>query len=1206
MSAPTSVSATPTPAALRAELERLVVTDLLGPSDPHEQLPGFRSPVREWYLVGMLAPMGTVVDPNRSDGDDLQDGDEGGGLGKDDRPAKAVLFPSSVGFTAAVDLACPALEVTASWGRYTKIDNPDPTVTGAAQRLWQRHPAGGSRPVTLAEGEIAPFAPDPGQPEVLVRGRCRRTPHCWLVTLFIVNEQLPAATNIDERWLFQIELSARATDGSAPFVGRQLALPADVGSSDPELRHLDLLYRDRVEFAVGHGVAVHAEVADGDRHRATAVRTAVIPRSEVAQVEAPRPDAPALDDDERALMAGVTFDMEALSKLDGPAAAAGLQPLAEAYEHWLGRQRAKADELTGDDAGAAHEAVARAEAIAGRLRVGIELLATDPVAAEAFAFANHAMWQQRLHTLVAAERRKDPALRLADAETQVATTPNWSWRPFQLAFVLVNLPALADPTHPERQLDTGTADLLFFPTGGGKTEAYLGLTAFTLAMRRLQGKVDGHSGEGGVGVLMRYTLRLLTAQQFQRAATLICACELRRRELVAEGDERWGHTPFRIGMWVGGSVSANKSQDAAQAVDDLKNTGWAKGARPTSLVACPWCGEALDPAKHAEPDKQLWRTLIMCGDTKGRCPFTPRRSPGEGIPVVTVDEEIYRLLPDLVIATADKFAQLPWQGATSALFGRVHRRCERHGFRTEDLDSWGSHTESDSHPKAGDLPPAKTTDCLPRRPPDLVIQDELHLIAGPLGSLFGLYETAIDDIAAWEVDGRPARPKVIASTATIRRAEHQAYSLFCRRLAVFPPQVIDAGDSFFAVERPLDETPGRLYLGVCGMGQRFKSVATRVYQAVLASAQLLYEQHGADADPWMTTVGYFNSLRELGGMRRMIDDEVANRLRRTERRKLANRYLNEQDVVELTSRVTSSDIPEVLDRLGIAFSGTKPAKGETWPLAIALATNMISVGVDVPRLGLMICSGQPKTTSEYIQATSRVGRHEKGPGLVITLYNWARPRDLSHYETFEHYHQTYYRQVEALSVTPFARRSLDRGVTALMVAEARHTHADWNPKPAAQVVPVNQHDFDPVAAALHQRAELIAGPAAAAEVDQLVKARRDKWSKQQKAPGVTLAYARGRGDAVNLIHSPEAGPWTEFTVPNSLREVEVAANLQLREDDPSDDPAAPFPDPPTPAGAPDDASTDLHGDDAPAAEDADADEIAAEDAGAALPEDLAT
>ena len=277
---------------------------------------------------------------------------------------------------------------------------------------------------------------------------------------------------------------------------------------------------------------------------------------------------------------------------------------------------------------------------------------------------------------------------------------------------------------------------------------------------------------------------------------------------------------------------------------------------------------------------------------------------------------------------------------------------------------------------------------------------------------------------------------------------------------MFPPQVLDAGDSFFALERPLDETPGRLYLGVCGMGQRFKSVATRVYTTVLAAAQVLYEKHGAAADPWMTTVGYFNALRELGGMRRMLDDEVTNRLRRADRRGLASRYVNETR--ELTSRISSSEIPATLDLLGVRFTGTKPAKGQRWPVDVVLATNMISVGVDVPRLGLMICSGQPKTTAEYIQATSRVGRDTSGPGLVVTLYNWARPRDLSHYETFEHYHQTYYRQVEALSVTPFARRALDRGLTALMVSEARHTRAAWNPKPAAQDVPVNKPDFDPI------------------------------------------------------------------------------------------------------------------------------------------------
>ncbi|MGH2447064.1 MAG: hypothetical protein ACRDFS_00445, partial [Chloroflexota bacterium] len=234
------------PAALRAELEKLIITDLRGPSDPREQLPGVRSPVREWYLVGMLAPMGTIVDPSRGDGDDLPGGgDDAGAPGPDDRPAKTVLFPSSAGLTAAVDMSCRSLSVSASWGRYEKIDNPDRTATGAFERLWQRHPTGGTVPVPLVEGDLGPLKPDPLQPEVVIRGRCRRTQSCWLVTLFLVNEQLPAPSNIDERWLFQIELTAEATDGSAVFVGRDVALPDQLADTDGELRHLDLLYREK-------------------------------------------------------------------------------------------------------------------------------------------------------------------------------------------------------------------------------------------------------------------------------------------------------------------------------------------------------------------------------------------------------------------------------------------------------------------------------------------------------------------------------------------------------------------------------------------------------------------------------------------------------------------------------------------------------------------------------------------------------------------------------------------------------------------------------------------------------------------------------------------------------------------------------------------------------------------------------------------------
>ena len=1150
------------PAELRDELVRMVMTDLRGPSSPDEQLPGTRTPVSEWYLVGMLAPRNTVVDPNRSDRDDpLVPDDDGAAPGQDSRPAKAVLFPSSAGMTFAVDLSCSELEVTASWGRYEKIPNPDPAAEENYSRLWQRHPAGGSARFVLADREIPPFAVDVSQPDVIVRGRCRRTERCWLVTLFLVNGQRPRKRNVDERWLFQIALSVTATGGGSVFVGRRLALPQDVVEADPELRHLDLLYRNKVEFAVGHGIAMHADVDPDDPQRAWRLSIASIPSSEVAKVEAPHPDDAAMHPVEREMLGRITLDMAELSRMDGQTAASALRPLLDAYLHWLDRQRTRIEEdaQIGDHE-TAEAALAQAEDVAERLRAGIELVDTQPLAAEAFAFANHVMWQQRLHTEVVNARRVDSDLSLADAEKALDTPENHSWRPFQLAFILVNLPSLHEPTHPERRLDTGTADLLFFPTGGGKTEAYLGLTAFTLAVRRLQGVVEGHSGEGGVGVLMRYTLRLLTAQQFQRAATLTCACEVRRRQLVGEGDERWGETPFRIGMWVGGAVTPNRASDAKSNLDTASSGGYSKAASPVTLVACPWCGTTIDPARDAMVHRHLWRTLVHCGDSRGRCPFTPKRSPLEGIPVVTVDEDIYRLVPDMVIATADKFAQLPWQGATSALFGRTYRRCSRHGYRSPALDDWSDRQEADTHKAVDGLGAASTTDCLPRRPPDLIIQDELHLIAGPLGSLFGLYETAVDELASWKVDDATVRPKIVASTATIRNAENQTYQLFCRRLAVFPPQVLDSGDSFFAVERDLEDVPGRLYLGICGMGQRFKSVSTRVFTTVMAASQTLFDKYGDRADPWMTTVGYFNALRELGGMRRMLDDEVTNRLRRVDRRGLALRYLDVTE--ELTSRISSTDIPKTLDRLGTRFR-VERADGNPRPVDVLLATNMISVGVDVPRLGLMICYGQPKTTAEYIQATSRVGRTDEGPGLVLTLYNWSRPRDLSHYEAFEYYHQTYYRQVEALSVTPFARRALDRGVTALMVALARQRNPNWNPNRAAQIVPVGTADFDDVDATLVHRAELVAGAKAGPLVGDLVTSRRDKWSKRQDAVGVTLVYARGRGDEVDLLRTPESGPWADVTVSHSLREVEPASNLILRRDDPSDDSAAMFPPPPT-------------------------------------------
>ncbi|WP_395143495.1 DISARM system helicase DrmA, partial [Armatimonas sp.] len=887
-----------------------------------------------------------------------------------------------------------------------------------------------------------------------------------------------------------------------------------------EIKALEMLYRQREEFAVGHGTAVHADVDPTNLHRATRVATSALPTFEVAPVEP-------------ALLPGLLLDMKELARTPDDQLAARLAPLVTSYADWIATQTLKAAGLTGFDE-TAKQALAACEQARQRILEGLTLLTTDPQAAEAFRFTNRAMWLQRVHVLYAEAKRQGKAVEVKDLDIE----KNRSWRPFQLAFILLNLPGITKLDHPDRSDDsTATADLLWFPTGGGKTEAYLGLTAYTLGLRRLQGVIEGRSSEHGVAVLMRYTLRLLTLQQFQRASALICACEAIRRDAADKGDIKWGSWPFRIGLWVGNKTTPNTTEQAEQAVLDRRDRKFTAGlGDPAQLTTCPWCGTVIEPGKHLKVEKARGRTLTYCGDATGRCMFSAGRSPGEGLPVIVVDEEIYRQLPALLIATVDKFAQMPWNGVTQMLFGQVDGLCERHGFRSPDLD------DADSHPKQGVLPAARTIPHGPVRPPDLIIQDELHLISGPLGSLVGLYETAVDYLSSWEVKGKRVRPKVVASTATIRNAKLQVHKTFRRRVSVFPPQGLDVEDNFFAVQSDLKVKPGRLYVGVCAPGRRLKSVLIRVYIAYMAAAQALFEKYGPDADPWMTTVGYFNSMRELGGMRRLVDDDVRSGLGHTDKRGLPKRRV--RNVQELTSRMNSAEIPKILDNLEVLHTGERDAR---LPIDVLLATNMVSVGVDVKRLGLMIVANQPKSTAEYIQATSRVGRNY--PGLVCTVLNWARPRDLSHYERFEHYHATFYQYVEALSVTPFAPRALDRGLSALLVATTRLAGKTFNSNASAASIQATHSLVSDAKAMIIQRAiEVEGNNAVGVRVKADLAARIDSWAAraQRMTGGAVLGYkTRNDGKTFGLLEQPGSKPWQEFTCLNSLRDVEASVNLIL-------------------------------------------------------------
>lgn len=1132
--------ALPNAIELRELLHSMALKNLIGPEngeaeevdEPH---------VYEHYLSGIVAPRNRKFSPNEAD--DLGDNESSPDDGPIEpaQPSVMTMFPSSIGLTFTLPHEIEKLEVTAHFGHYTRGESATGFLnrSGEPKPVWQRRGVETTQNIEICEGELKGFAPDAELPEVRVRGRARKRAHQWIVTLFLVNNQTEPKQESDRAWLFQAGLRVRDAQGKAIFRQHNAALETRATDIEArrERRQLAMLYRRCVEFAAGHNTGVHVERDSADTTRASSLQTVPIPRAEVL-----RQDPPATAD-----IAGVEdehLSMNWLASAPRPEVLKALRALEAAYADWIAARELEVSDPTQgleNYEDVARDNLERCGDARARIAQGIAVLERDDNAWQAFRFANTTMALQRVRTMFTEKRRRDPKAKLATYDK----VENRRWRPFQLAFILINLPSLCDLEHEDRVGKTmARADLLWFPTGGGKTEAYLGLTAFTLAIRRLQGQVEGRDGKYGVAVLMRYTLRLLTLQQFQRAAALICACELERRA----NPRKWGDEPFRLGLWVGAKTTPNStsaSEDSIKAARMGDNRGG--GGTPAQLTNCPWCGDELTLDKNFVVKGDIGRTLINCDNFTDGCEFTAARSGGEGIPAVVVDEEVYRLLPSLLISTVDKFAQMPWNGRTAMLFGRVTGRCPRHGFVSPEID------DAPSHAAKGQLAAVKTQSCGPLRPPDLIIQDELHLISGPLGTMVGLYETAVDALCSWKVNGKEVRPKVVASTATIRNARAQMNALFLRQVEVFPPPALDADDNFFSRKRPSDSNaPGRLYVGVCAPGKRLKVALIRVYAAYMAAAQVLRDRYGALADPYLTTVGYFNSMRELGGMKRLVDDDVKSRLRRMDARGFGVRHLN--TVVELTSRRSAVDIPQILDQLGTTFEDKPDPKyvkvartTKTYaPIDVLLATNMISVGVDVPRLGLMMVAGQPKSSSEYIQATSRVGRSK--PGLVCTVFNWTRPRDLSHYEHFEHYHSTFYQHVEALSVTPFAPRAQDRGLTALLVALIRLEDASFNANARAQDVTkahaVVQNAVDLIAA----RAESVTDSAAIGDSVRAELVRRlDEWSHrslQAVSSGAPLAYKRAKGGAQQpLLEMAGLGKWDHWTCLNSLRDVEPMCNL---------------------------------------------------------------
>jgi hypothetical protein len=1175
---------------VRAQLESLVERDLLGPWDgPDEELAPGEVPA-ERYLLGRLVPV-----PRQGVGDEdargpaaAEEGDELAGELVDDprlvdrevtdateeieepEPAAAVrsgrTAASAMGLSFSVPASVRALKVMATWGRYERVPSEvHQTEQGRPRSVWKRRQVEGTTEVDIeAEGQEA-YVPVEDQEAVKLQVMVRRRGEARVVDLSLVNRQVELQRARDASRLYQVSLTVTAADGEeAVFLGHndpELSPPPS-HADDEERLELDFLYRRYRRYAHGHQCAVEADVRPGEL-RAWRLRTSCFPAAEVAL------SVPATE----AAMPGVVLDMARLgsAEMARDDLVRGLRPLVAGYRCWLEDCEVKvaSDPEAERYQPAPGRLLAKARALADPLDRAVDLLRDDAVAREAFRFANQAMALQRVRSELSRARLAGPSRSFDALLAELDVPAKRSWRPFQLAFVLLCLPGLTDPSHPDahRGADDGEVELLFFPTGGGKTESYLGLAAYTFAIRRLQGVVgqgaEARDGSDGVAVLMRYTLRLLTTQQFQRAASLMCACEWLRRERLASGDTRWGSVPFRVGLWVGSKVAPNTFDEAHRQVQEMQGPDQAAGS-PLQLVACPWCGARLRP-DSLRADQARRRTVLYCSDPEGGCPFTPLRSPGEGIPVLTVDEEIYRLTPALLIATVDKFALLPWKAGAATIFGLVDQRCPRHGWRNPDFDKFCR----GRHPATRELPAAQAEPAMRLRPPDLVIQDELHLISDALGSLVGLYETAIDRLCSRAEEGKVVRPVLVASTATARRATDQVEKVFARGLAIFPPQVTEAGETYFSsLAAPGPGTSGRRYRGLLAPGERLSAVEIRVVACLMEHAQALFDRYGQAADPYMTLVDYFTSTRELAGMRRLVDDDIAERLAsfrvRTKRRR--------PNAAELTSRMPSNRIALTLAELERAFdpsfdssaaldalreeyradrqAASKRLEGRAQPVDVLLATSMLQVGVDVQRLGLMVVTGQPKNTAEYIQATSRIGRDSARPGVVFTIYHWSRPRDLAHYEDFAHYHATFGARVEGLTTTPFSDRALDRGLTGVLVASVRAGATSALANDAANSVDLASPLVRAVVDEARSRALRVTHDEEVAdEVKEKVVARLASWEARRSHLVTGKLGYEAAPDVTGLLIAPEAGTWGTWTAPRSLREVEPEALLQLQVED---------------------------------------------------------
>ncbi|SDC77825.1 Helicase conserved C-terminal domain-containing protein [Geodermatophilus telluris] len=1023
----------------------------VGPSEGDDEVLYNRPDLQ--YVVGMLFPQGSAAaESNRSTAAPQVSAPVSEGEVEEDGarvPLAEDWRPSSVAISFVTDSTVALCDVRG--GTYARVPEDGPP-------RWQRRPFAftalelvkGQPPQQLRADDV-PFE---------IGARWRPFRGGYLVTVHA--RVLATSTNSDKLdvglALFQFELDVKpGAGGHILEYDRARAFDLDDESSELRLR-----YRDRKVYAVGHGMAADWNL---DSERCAQVFLTPVPAFIVPSVETTgfAPDveeAHALRLDELSRMDTAPDDV--LSSLGS---------FVRAFSTWVAAEEARV-ETFGEQAEIAQTIIARSRAAVRRMEESVDLLRNpdNGQLRQAFALAMAAM---RLQMSRAATNRGEPA-----------KEPRW--RPFQLGFLLVALASTVDERHADREL----VDLIWFPTGGGKTEAYLGLAAIEVFHRRL---AHGAAG-GGTAIITRYTLRLLTAQQFQRAASLICAMELLRTT-----DRRAkGMTPFSIGLWVGNDVTPGTAADAKWALERLHKAARPEEANGFQVEGCPWCLAPLVPRrKETDPGRYGFRlvgkdVVIHCTDE--RCPFNRE------LPLAVVDEVLFDAPPTILLATVDKFARLQFKPEAGALLG---------------IDTVF-------------------------RQPSMIIQDELHLLSGPLGTTVAVFDAVIQIL----LSRGGCSPKIVASTATIRSSEDQVKGLYGRKVALYPPSGLDGDKTFFS--QPVESGEGRLYIGLMPQSVSQASALVAAAAPLVELPEVFRKESRASLDSYWTLVMYHNSLRELGRTSALILDDVNGRLEtRSERLGLPLRRVRAGRVLELTSRRGPEELPNDLRELRVSADDSDQA------IDVVLSSNMLSVGIDIPRLALMLMVGQPKTTAEYIQATSRVGRGDNN-GIVVTLFRSNRARDRSHFETFRGYHEALYRSVEPTSVTPWSLASRERSLAGALVALVRHSFRDLASDSSAVLMDL---DDSRMSRAMDQLVTSFVESVVRSDAAEKEEAEGDVWSRlrdwdrraalARKENGTLKYERRAQGDNALLKRFGQSGEG--WVVGDSMRSVEPNVAVEVQE-----------------------------------------------------------